>query len=287
MTAEHIEGVPAADAQPVMTLVANGDYWSELHLAWRDLINSFRDARIWSALAMNDIRSRYRGSLLGPLWITLTTSAFVGGIGLLYAGIMRVPLSEYLPFLASGIVIWNLISGTLIESGDTFSNAAGILKQTAISPIVFVWRTMLRVLINFAHEVIVILAVLGIFGYIAKTHYLALPLGFALLVLNLSWMAFLISIASARFRDVPQVIRALVQFVFFLSPVIWPPGSGRAAVVVAFNPIYYLLDVTRTPLLGQSPHPTSYVVLTVMALLGGIVAFLVYARVRRRIVHYI
>lgn len=260
----------------------------QLAEGWRELWESFAASRLWLALAMNDIRGRYRGSLLGPFWITLTTSAFVGGIGLLYAGIMRVSLQEYLPYLATGVVIWNLIASALTEAGDTFVIASGILKQTAVSPLVFVWRTIVRVLVNFGHEALVIIVVLALFGYVGRTRYLELPLGFLLVVLNLSWLVCLIAVYAARFRDIPQVVRAAVQLVFFVSPVIWLPGSSRtAAAVVGWNPVYYMLDVTRSPLLGHAPQPNSFVVLTLFALAGWLTTFLVYSTSRRGIVIYV
>lgn len=275
-------------APPIIVMNAKSGFGSEIGAAWQDLVQSFKESRIWAALAMNDIRGRYRGSLLGPFWITLTTAAFVGGIGLLYAGIMRVPLEQYLPYLTTGVVIWNMIASGITESGDTFPIASGILKQTSISPLVFVWRTILRVIINFLHEVVVILVVLGIFHYLPHTRFLDLPLGFAVIILNLAWLSCLVAIISARYRDVPQIVRAIVQFLFFLSPVIWLPGAGRAAAsVVKYNPVSYMLDVTRTPLLGGAPHPQSYLILVLLALFGGLFTFFVYASVRRRIVHYI
>ena len=48
-------------------------------------------ARLWRlalALGWLDIRLRYRGSMLGPFWLTISTGVMVGALGLLYSTLL-------------------------------------------------------------------------------------------------------------------------------------------------------------------------------------------------------
>ena len=85
----------------------------------------------WS-LAWHDVVSRYRGSILGPLWITLSMGVMVLGIGVLWGGLFRVPVHEFIPFVAVGIVFFGVVTSTINEGCDTFVAAAGMLSQTAL-----------------------------------------------------------------------------------------------------------------------------------------------------------
>ena len=108
------------------------------------------------------------------------------------------------------------------------------------------------------------------------------------MILNASWASLLAGIASARYRDIPQIVISVMQFAIFMTPVFWLPDRfGKHQVFLDFNPFYHLLQAVRAPLLGQTVSGHSYVVLVTMAVVGWITTFLIFARTRRRIVHYL
>ncbi len=120
----------------------------------------------------------------------------------------------------------------------------------------FITRLIYRNILVFAHNAIILGIVLMAFPQAWDASTLLLPLGLAAVVLNLWWLAVVISIASARFRDIPPIVASLLQILFFLTPVIWRkedlPGK---AILVDFNPFYHLIEIVRAPLLG-SAFPT-------------------------------
>jgi ABC-type polysaccharide/polyol phosphate export permease len=98
----------------------------------------------------------------------------------------------------------------------------------------------------------------------------------------------LAAIASARFRDVPQIVTSIMQFAIFVTPVFWTPDRfPERHAVLAFNPFYHMLAAVRSPLLGQPVDSLSYGVLIGLAVAGWAASFSVFALTRRRIVHYL
>jgi len=257
-------------------------------MAVRDLRTSFQRLGLAWSLAWHDVIARYRGSILGPFWITLSMGVMVLGIGLLNANLLRVPINEFLPFVALGIVFFGMITTTVNEGCETFVQARGILSQTALPMLTFVWRTVLRNLINLAHHLVIVVAVLAWFGVWRAAHPLVALLGLGLLVANASWLSLLAGITSARFRDVPQIVQSIMQFATFFTPVFWTPTRlASHGWILTFNPFYHLLEAVRAPLLGRPVAPHTYAILLAMAVLGWGVTFGVFARTRRRIVHYL
>jgi ABC-type polysaccharide/polyol phosphate export permease len=261
----------------------------ELKESCLDIADSFKASRIWIALGLNDIAARYRGSILGPFWITLTTSVFVLGIGFLYAGLMKVSTDRYLPWMTMGVVIWSLISQTVLEGGDSFIAAATVLRQTAIPLPLFVWRVIWRNVLTFLHQMPVLIGVGVWFGFVWKMDFLHAALGLCLIVLNTSWAALACAIACARFRDVQQILASVTQLVFFLSPVLWIPSDvrGYGGQLIKLNPVVHMLNVFRGPLLGQGFSESSALFLVATAVGGWALTLLLFSRVRRRIVHYV
>jgi lipopolysaccharide transport system permease protein len=261
----------------------------EFSLAFADLRASIQKLDLSWSLAWHDVVSRYRGSILGPLWITLSMAFMVLGIGFLYSELQHISLVETLPFVALGIVFWGTISLVIIEGCDTFVLASSMLSQTSLPIFAFVWRTVLRNLVVLSHHVVIIVAVLIYFGFWRSMNLPLALVGLALTLLNISWMSLAAAIASARFRDIPQIVTSVMQFSMFMTPVFWQPNSRSALMgaVLNFNPFFHMLDAIRAPLLGAKPEALSYLVLAVMAVAGWAVTFCAFALTRRRIVHYL
>jgi ABC-type polysaccharide/polyol phosphate export permease len=260
----------------------------QLQMAVRDLRNSFgRIGLAWS-LAWHDVGSRYRGSILGPFWITLSMGLMVLGIGFLYANLFGIALNVFLPYVALGIVFFGVMTGTVNEGCDTFVHAAGMLSQTSLPMFTFVWRTVFRNLINLAHHLVIVVAMLVFYGYWRAANIPLALLGVVLMITNVAWVSLLAGIASARFRDIPQLVGSVMQFAIFMTPVFWLPDRfGDNHAVLQFNPFYHLLQAVRAPLMGKAVDANSYVVLVTMAVVGWGFTFAVFARTRRRIVHYL
>lgn len=260
----------------------------EFTMAFRDLRASFDRLGLAWSLASHDVVSRYRGSILGPFWITLSMGLMVLGIGLLYAQLFKISLHEFMPFVALGIVFFGTITGTVNEGCDTFTRASGMLSQTSLPMFTFVWRTVLRNLINLGHHLVIVLGVLVFYGYWRTMNLPLAAVGLALLVLNASWISLLAGITSARFRDVPQIVVSVMQFAMFMTPVFWRPDAfPERHAFLAFNPFQHMLQAVRAPLMGQVVDSLTWVVLVVMAVLGWTITFTVFTLTRRRIVHYL
>lgn len=260
----------------------------ELGMALRDFRTSLEKFELAWTLAWHDIVSRYRGSILGPFWITLSMGLMVLGIGVLYAQLFKISLTEFMPFVAIGIVFFGTISGIVNEGCETFVLASGMLSQTSLPMFTFVWRTILRNLINLAHHMVIVVAVLIYYGYWKTMNLPLAAAGLVFLVLNAAWISMLAGIASARFRDIPQIVISIMQFAIFMTPVFWRPDAFPARhSFLALNPFFHMLDVVRAPLMGLSASSDSYVFLTVMALAGWGVTLAIFTYTRRRIVHYL
>ena len=261
----------------------------EFQMALRDLRASAERIDLAWSLASHDVVSRYRGSILGPFWITLSMALIVLGIGFLWGELFRVSIHEFIPFVALGIVFFGTVTGTINEGCDTFVQAAGMLSQTSLPMFTFVWRTVFRNLINLGHHLVIVLGVLIYFGLWRTANYPVAALGLILMVINVAWLSMLVAIVSARFRDIPQIVAAITQAAALMTPVFWLPDriSPEHRAVLDLNPFYHLLQAIRAPLMGAGVAPHTYLILAIMAAVGWAATFAIFAYTRRRIVHYL
>jgi lipopolysaccharide transport system permease protein len=113
---------------------------SDLEAAWTDLVEGVSKSWMWSALAMQDIKMRYRGSLLGPFWLTISMAIMIAAMGLIYSRMFHMEISRYLPFLTVGLVVWNFVSAVIIEGCQTFLSVQNIITQVPMPFSLHAWR---------------------------------------------------------------------------------------------------------------------------------------------------
>jgi lipopolysaccharide transport system permease protein len=253
-----------------------------------DLLDAFYSWRLWSKFAKDDLRSRFRRSWVGPLWLVLTTIIFVGALSLVYGALFRVDIRAYMPFVAIGVVVWWFISAVASEGVMTFVEAESFIRQVRLNLFVYVFRVVCRNALVFAHHFVVAFAALLILAFPDLRLLPLAVLGIVLLLLQGLWLAPLLGLMGTRFRDLHPIISSLLQVMFFVTPVLWSPSLlGDRRWIADFNPLHSLIAVVRDPLLGEVPDLATYVIVLAMTVLGFLLAMLAYGRFKARVVYWL
>jgi ABC-type polysaccharide/polyol phosphate export permease len=261
---------------------------SRARIAWRDLAEGAARRWMWAALALQDIKLRYRGSILGPFWLTISTVVMVVAMSAIYSTLFHMGAAAYLPYLAIGLVIWQFISTIITEGCDTFLRAESVIQQVPIPFSIHAYRAVCRNLMVLAHSFVIIPIAIFIFGPAISWRVVESVAGLVMLAINAVWITILLGMVSARFRDVPPIVGNFLQVTFFLTPVFWPiEAVGAWKSILALNPLFAAIDVIRAPLLGTVAVPTSWTIVLASTVVGCAVSFLLFARFRARIAYWI
>jgi lipopolysaccharide transport system permease protein len=134
--------------------------WADWHAAaWRDVRDGLAQWRLVWTLAWLDIRLRYRGSLLGPFWLTISTGAMVLAMGGLYALLFRLEVRDYIPFLALSLVLWNYLGTLVSDSCIAFTTNEGLIRSVRMPFTLYAARIVVRNVVVLAHNALVVVAV--------------------------------------------------------------------------------------------------------------------------------
>jgi ABC-type polysaccharide/polyol phosphate export permease len=258
---------------------------SNLYPSLRDeLEGAIRRHKLWLYLAWSDIRQRYRGSVLGPLWITLSTAIFVTALSIINAELFKSPPEKYIPMLSTGFVIWYFISGTLSESTGGLVAGKGLISQISLPFFIHLLRVICRNFLILLHNCIVLLFVFAYFKIFPTTNTLFVIPGGILVCFFLTSSGMILAMIGARFRDMQQVIASLLQVLFFVSPITWEAKQISTATWVLYaNPIFYLIDAIRAPLLGQPLNPNTLPVLSTITLVSCALSIWLFNKKREKI----
>ncbi len=259
--------------------------------AAEDIIQGLRKWDLWGRLGWLEIKRRYRRTIIGPFWTSLSLLIFVVVLGSVGSGLLSKEIAEYLPFLVAGMVVWVLLSTILIESCSVLIGGAGLLRQKRFEYSTLAYALVWRNLIVFCHNMIVYFVIFGFYApqLFSLKNFLAIP-GLFLLLLNGIWLAILLGLVTLRFRDVQQLVQSIVQISMFVTPIFWPPEtmSGvRRIIFVGLNPLYHLVSIVRDPLLGKDPRLNSYIAVLIVTLLGWTLTYVCFQKFRKRIPYWL
>jgi ABC-type polysaccharide/polyol phosphate export permease len=246
--------------------------------------------RLIGMLGYRELKHRYKRSLLGPFWLSVSTAVFIAVITLVFGRVLQVPMYDYVPYVATGMIFWLFITTTITSSSSAFVGSSALIKQSAVPMFVYVQKEFWRDLLTLAHNLVILpIAFLIVGRGIDWTALLVIP-GFLLLLANLGWMSLLLAVLATRYRDLPQTVTSILPTFMFVTPIIWLPEMmpGRfGAAFVAYNPVARLIELVREPLLGQVPSATTWIVCLAMAIIGWLIALYIFGRGRRRIVYWL
>ncbi len=265
---------------------------SQLTSQWRravdDVVDGFRARRVWMMLARMDIRQRYRRSVLGPFWITITMIIFIVAIGPLYGHLLGIGSEEFIPYLAMGIIAWGLISGLIIDGAGAFVGAENLVRSVKLPYTVHIMRVLQRNLIIFLHNLLAFVPFMLYLGIRPHWGWLVAIPGVVLVMLAALPTAFLLGTLSARYRDMQQIIASVVQLLFFVTPIFWKPELLHDRIYVAeYNPFHLLIETIRRPIVEGIPPWSTYGKITVLLVLLYVVAAPFFARYRRRLAFWV
>jgi ABC-type polysaccharide/polyol phosphate export permease len=273
---------------PVLEPPINVEKERYLKTAVNDLMAGIQMYQLWGRLGWNDLIQRYQRSLLGPIWLTLSMGILIGALSYLYSSLFKMDIESYLPFLAVGFILWQLISGILLDSCNVFTSTEGIIKQIKLPFSVHIYRLLWRNFITFLHNAVVIVVVITYFDRPIDWTILFIIPGLIIIFLNGISFGFLLGMLCTRFRDLNPTIVSLIQLAFFVTPILWEPSLiPDRQFLLFYNPFYHFVESVRAPILGTGIATETWLILIVITLVGWILVLPVINKVRRNLVYWL
>ena len=265
--------------------------------AFKDLRDGFAQRELWLSLGWQDIKQRYRRSVIGPFWITIATGVQAAAMGILYSALLDIPLDEFLPYVTVGLIVWNLISASILEGSEVFIANEGLIKQLPSALSVHVYRLVWRQLLLFAHNLVIYVIMLFAFGvwrHLTWMSLAAIP-AIALIVVNAAWVSIMFGIFSTRYRDIAPILGSMTLLLFVLTPIMWTTQSleaqgGQAAERVKLaelNPLFHYLDIVRAPMIGQDQQAYHWYIVLAITVVGWTAAILALRKYRARVPYWV
>ncbi|MCY4044973.1 MAG: ABC transporter permease [Cellvibrionales bacterium] len=263
-------------------------FFPALVLAWQDILQGVAARDKWQMLGTQDIKQRYRRSVLGPFWLTLSTGIMVAALGFLYAELFHQPVTEYLPFVAAGMIVWLFVSSMINEGCFVFAESERMIKQIKLPLTLYVCRIVWRNNLVLLHNCLILIPIVFMVHNFQLLPWLTIPFAIVFLSINGVFIGIILGILSTRYRDLPPIIASIIQVGFFLTPIMWKPEilTSRAWFVDT-NPFYHCIEIIRAPILGEGIPLFSWGMIGIMTVVMGVVAMGLLLKYRHRVAYWV
>ena len=104
----------------------------QLRSTARDVVRSALLWHIWTRLGVQDVRLKFRRSMLGVGWIFMNLAVMVASIGFIYTHLLGQDPRAFVPYLTIGLITWGYLTTSIVEGGNAFVNAVGYVKQISL-----------------------------------------------------------------------------------------------------------------------------------------------------------
>jgi ABC-type polysaccharide/polyol phosphate export permease len=253
-----------------------------------DWLRSFALTSLWTNLAIEDLRDRYRRTFLGLSWIVTSFALFVAVKIFIFGPLNAATATEFGVFVTLGFGLWTYINAMVVDACTAYMHSRAWILGTATPYPVFLLQSVARNWMIFA----MILAVMAIALWWKPSPWRpvmlgALP-GLAIYLLSSVWMATILAPLCARYRDLYHTVQTGLRLVFFATPILWMPDTnGRLARIAELNPLSHFIAIVRDPLMYDRIPLDSWTVVLWINVAGLAAAVAVYVGTRRHVAHWV
>jgi len=252
---------------------------------------AFKQYRVWAFLGSQDIKTRFSRTKIGPIWIFLNLSIWCLGVGAIYGRLFNQDMSTFLPFLVSGFVLWGFIVGTLVEGGSAFTNAEGYIKQFNLPKQVYLFRCLVSNGLVLFISILVYVGVALFYKVPITIGVLWVVPGLILLFIISFFHIVLMAYLNVYIKDTSNIVASVMQVMFFLTPVIFTAEMLKDRgldMVYLLNPLYYLIELVRFPLLNSTHLPyEQYINAMIYAALVAVISTVLAGKLNAKVAHHL
>lgn len=252
----------------------------------------WRRREILTTLVQRDLRVRYSRSILGYVWTVLDPLLMAAVYFVVFTYVFkagRVADTPYFLYLLSGLLGWQWFTASVNDTTKSLIQEARLVRSTNLPREVWVIRCVLAKGVEFLLSLPILVGFVIYYLIRGQVHLdwelLLFPLGLVLQFVLLVGLGLVLAPITVLATDMQRVVRIVLRFLFYLSPVLYGAHSVPDALraVLVFNPLNGILSLYRGGLFERSVSWLDVGVSAAMAV--GLVAlgFTVFARLERAV----
>lgn len=279
--------------------VISADHRTKIFQYLADLWH-YRD--LFWALVERDVKVRYKQTVLGVLWVIVPPLLLSGVFSIIFVRVVKMPTQD-LPaplFFLAALIPWTCFSNGLSQAAGSMESGAGLISKVYFPRLIVPGAMLLATVVDFVIGWVFfnIVAILWTYfpsllaalteGGTAEAPVKAfwtwkfIPFTVVLLCLQLCTamgIGVVLAVLNAQYRDVRYVTPMLVQFAFWVTPVVWPVQrfletryGDSLNILLYLNPMAGVIETYRA-LLAEGSYIPFRMLAANFCVAAGLLAF--------------
>ena len=252
--------------------------------------NAYRYRELIWALALKELKIRYKRSVLGFMWALLNPALLMLVMTVVFSSIMRFPIPHYPIFLLSVLLPWTFFTQALSYSVESIVSNGDLIKKVAVPKLVFPTAALVSNLINLLLSLIPLAILVPLLRHPFYWTWVYLPVPMLALAIFTLGASFFFAVANVFYRDVAHILQIILSAWFYLTPIIYPLDLIPAKYhwVFKLNPIIYVINGFRLSVYyGMLPQARSIAASFVCAFISLIVGYSLFRKYQDNFVFYV
>jgi ABC-2 type transport system permease protein len=244
---------------------------------------------IW-ALALRELKVRYKRSVLGFLWALLNPALLMLVLTVVFTTIMPTNIKHFSLFLLSTMLLYIFFSQSLSYAVEAMVGNADLIKKVAVPKLVFPMAAVLSNIINLFLSLIPFVLLTFAMGHPFYWTWIFIPIPLAALTLFTLGATFFFATANVYYRDVSHIIQIVLQALFYLTPIIYSIDQIPAKFRWMFwlNPLTFSLsDFRMYTYYGMLPSLASITASFLTGLFALVIGFAIFRKYQHEFVFYV
>jgi ABC-2 type transport system permease protein len=244
---------------------------------------------IW-ALALRELKVRYKRSALGFMWALLNPALLMLVLTVVFTTIMPTNIKHFSLFLLSTLLLYTFFSQSLSYAVEAMVGNAELIKKVAVPKLVFPVSAVLSNVINLGLSLIPLIVLTLAMRHPMRWTWVLIPIPLIALTLFTLGATFFFAAANVYYRDVAHIVQIVLQVLFYLTPIIYSVESIPMKYRWMFwlNPLTFSLsDFRMYTFYGMLPSLASITASFITGILALVIGFAVFRKYQHEFVFYL
>lgn len=244
---------------------------------------------IW-ALALKELKLRYKRSVLGFLWALLNPLLLMMVTTLVFSSVLKQNIPHYAIFVLSMILPWTFFSQSLSYAAESVVGNGDLLKKVRVAKIIFPLAAVVSNMVNLLLSLIPLILIVLVMRHPFHITWLYLPVPLLALTIFTVGATFFFATANVYYRDVAHILQVILQVWFYVTPILYEISLFPAQYqwIFKLNPLIFVMNGFRLSIYyGKLPQPQSILASFVCAFLALFIGFAVFRRYQDQFVYYV
>lgn len=254
----------------------------------KQFINLYEYKDLLFCWVINDLKIKYRRSVLGYFWSLLHPLMMMAVMAIAFTNILKVRSEEYVLYLLCSLLPWNFLVESIEGSACSIIYAENLIKTQNLPKILFPIRQVMFSMLTFVFSLTGLLMIYFLYKFEFPTKVYYLFFSIPLICVFSAGIGVLVSVLTVYLRDVQYLLSVFFKAWFYVTPILYPleilPENYQRYLL--FNPATHFVQLFTEPIYkGMSPGMATYSIAFVLTFCSWFLGLFILIKYEKKLIY--